>query len=298
MLPGNEAMNYQGKIYRPWPEANSILIQTTIGCTHNKCTFCDMFRQKRFRINELKDVFSDIEEARATVPHVSSIFLIDGNVLALKTSFLLQILKKIRLTFPECKKVSLYAGLNDFRRKTVAELKELKQAGLTMAYTGLESGDPETLLRIKKGLTPEQAEEGMAKAKEAGIEVLISIILGIGGRERSKEHIMETTRLLNKLQPEELAPMALAVQPGTELEREVKAGDFFLPSPLQVLQEEKYLLENMNGFTTYYWGDHGNNICPAKDWFPESKEMFLKNINRAIEISPVCREEVIKTFAW
>lgn len=291
-------MDYEGKVYRPWTEANSLLIQTTLGCTHNKCTFCDMFREKKFRIIDLEAIFKSIDEARRLYRRVESIFLIDGNVLALKTDFLLQILEKITATFPECKKISLYAGLNDLRRKTVEDLTKLKKAGLTMAYTGLESGDSVTLDRIKKGLTPEQAEEGMAKAKAAGIEVLISIIFGIGGKECSKEHIVETVRLLNIMKPEELAPMALAIQPGTELEGEVERGEFILPTPLQILEEEKYLLENMKGFATYYWGDHGNNVVPMKGRLPEYQEQFLKNITHAIATHPVCKEEVLKTFAW
>ena len=198
-------------------EANSLLIQTTLGCTHNKCTFCDMFREKRFRIRKIEEIFKDIDEARSTFRHVGSIFLIDGNVLALKTEFLLKILGKITSTFPEYSKIALYAGLNDLKRKSVEELKELKKAGLTLAYTGLESGDPVTLERIKKGLTPEQAEKGMAKAKAAGIDILVSIIFGIGGNKRSREHIVETTRLLNIMKPEQIAPMALTIQPGTEL---------------------------------------------------------------------------------
>jgi radical SAM superfamily enzyme YgiQ (UPF0313 family) len=291
-------MNYEGKVYRPWPEANSLLIQTTLGCTHNKCTFCDMFREKRFRIREIEDIFKDIDGARKIYPHIGSIFLIDGNVLALKTPFLLKILDRIKSTFPECSKISLYAGLNDLRRKSVEELTELKQAGLTLAYTGLESGDSVTLERIKKGLTPEQAEEGIAKAKASGIAVLISIIFGIGGKERSRQHIIETTSLLNIMKPEEIAPMALAIQPGTELEKEVERGNFLLPTPLQILEEEKYLLENMTGFDTFYWGDHGNNIVPMKGRLPESRELFLKNIDRAIATHPVCKEEILQTFAW
>jgi radical SAM superfamily enzyme YgiQ (UPF0313 family) len=257
-----------------------------------------MFREKKFRIRELVDIFKDIEEAKDIYPRVESIFLIDGNVLALKTEFLVKILEKITKTFPECSKISLYAGLNDLRRKSLEELMQLKAAGVTMAYTGLESGDSQTLLRIKKGLTPQQAEEGMAKAKAAGIEVLISIIFGIGGRERSREHIVKTTDLLNILQPEELAPMALAIQPGTELDGDVKSGKFVLPTPLQILEEEKYLLENMAGFTTYYWGDHGNNVVPMKGRLPDSRERFLKNINQAISTNPVCKEEVLRTFSW
>ena len=290
-------MEYKGKIYRPWMEANSILIQTTLGCTHNKCTFCDMFSDKRFGIRKVDDVFKDIEEARDLFPQVSSVFLIDGNVLALKTETLLKILEKITVTFPECKTISLYAGLNDLRRKTVAELTQLKQAGLTMAYTGLESGDSVTLKRIRKGLTPEQAEQGMAHAKAAGIQVLASIIFGIGGKERSKDHIVETTRLLNILQPEELAPMALAVQPGTELAREVAAGEFLQATPLQILEEEKYLLENLT-FDTYYWGDHGNNIVASKGRLSELREQFIQRIDHAIAAHPVTKETVLKTYAW
>ena len=290
-------MQYQGKIYRPWPEANSLILQTTLGCTHNKCTFCNMFRDKRFSIRKLEDIFADIEEARSTFRRIDSIFLVDGNVMALKTEFLLKIIRKIKTTFPECSRIALYAGLNDFRRKSVEELTELRKAGVTMAYTGLESGDPVTLERIKKGLTPEQAVEGMAKAKAAGIRVLISIIFGIGGKERSKVHMEETVKLLNILQPEEFAPMALAIQPGTELEAEVKSGEFVQATPMQILEEEKYLLENMT-FDTFYWGDHGNNIVSSKGMLSEYREVFLQRVEHALVGHPVTKQDVLETFAW
>ena len=291
-------MYYEGKIYRPWPEANSLLIQTTLGCTHNKCTFCDMFREKRFRIRKVEEIFKDIDEARQTFPHIRSIFLIDGNVLAQKTEFLLKILNKITSTFPECSKIALYAGLNDLRRKSVEDLKELKQAGLTLAYTGLESGDRVTLERIKKGLTLEQAEKGMAKAKAAGIDILVSIIFGIGGRERSREHIVETTRLLNMMKPEQIALMALTIQPGTELAKQVETGAFIQATPLQILEEEKYLLKNLVSFETIYWGDHGNNIVSSRGNLPESRELFLGKIDHAIANHPVTEQEVLVTSPW
>jgi len=145
---------------------------------------------------------------------------------------------------------------------------------------------------------PEQAEEGIAKAKASGIAVLILIIFGIGGKERSRQHIIETTSLLNIMKPEEIAPMALAIQPGTELEKEVQRGNFLLPTPLQILEEEKYLLENITSFDTFYWGDHGNNIVPLKGRLPESRELFSKKIDRAIVTHPVCKEKVLQTFAW
>ena len=291
-------MDYEGKVYRPWPEANSLLIQTTLGCTNNKCTFCDMFREKRFRIRKIEEIFKDIDEARQIYPHIGSIFLIDGNVMVLKTEFLLKVLEKITSTFPECSKISLYSGFNDLRHKSVEELTQLKQAGLTMAYVGLESGDPVTLERIKKGMTPEQAEKGMAKAKAAGIDILVSIIFGIGGKERSRKHIVETTKLLNIMKPEQIAPMALAIQPGTELAKQVETGEFIQATPLQILEEEKYLLENLAGFETIYWGDHGNNIVSSRGILPESQEQFLRKIDHAIANHPVTQQDVLLTSPW
>ncbi len=291
-------MNYEGKVYRPWMEADSFLIQTTIGCTHNKCTFCDMFREKRFRIRSIEDIFKDIDESRKYIRHIGSIFLVDGNVLALKTDFLLKVLHKITSTFPECRKISVYAGLNDLRRKPVEELQQLKKAGLTKVYTGLESGDAETLEFITKGLTPEQAKEGMEHAKAAGIEVLISIIFGIGGKERSEKHIVETTKLLNILQPEELAPMALTIQPGTILKEQVESGEFIQATPLQILEEEKYLLENLDDFKMLYWGDHGNNIETLKGMLPSYRDFFLQKITHAIAHHPVTGQDVLVTAPW
>jgi radical SAM superfamily enzyme YgiQ (UPF0313 family) len=250
-----------------------------------------MFSDKRFRIRKIEDIFTDIDEARQIYPHVKSIFLIDGNVLALKTAFLLKILDKITTTFPECSKIVLYAGLNDLRRKSVEDLKDLKQAGLSLAYTGLESGDRVTLKRIKKGLTQEQAVDGMAKAKAAGIEVLVSIIFGIGGKERSREHIIETTKLLNIITPEQIAPLALAIQPGTELANQVETGEFMQTTPLQILEEERYLLENLANFDTIYWGDHANNIVSSRGRLPESRAFFLGKIDHAIATHPVTKQE-------
>ncbi|WP_261817526.1 B12-binding domain-containing radical SAM protein [Vibrio gallicus] len=290
-------MQYEGKVYRPWPEARSILIQTTLGCSINTCTFCSMFDDKRFKVRDIEDVFKDIEQARRVYPFVDSIFLIDGNVMAARTDYLIKILDKLRHTFPEANKISMYSGLNDFRRKTISELKEIKDAGLDLCYSGLESGDPLVLENIKKRMTREHAIEGMAMAKEAGIETLLSFIFGLGGRERSREHIEATTDLLNITKPEQIAPMALAIQPGTVMEQEVKRGEFLMPTEMQVLEEEKYLLENLD-IDTYYWGDHGNNVLPQKGAFLDSREQFLANINRAIHANPMAKENVIQTFSW
>ena len=291
-------MEYEGKIYRPWPEAKSVLIQATIGCSNNSCTFCTMFDDKKFKVRKMDEIFQHIDEIRAAHPFVKSIFLIDGNVMVMKTKDLLQILEKVKTTFPEATKISMYSELNDLKRKSVEDLKAIKEAGLTMVYSGLESGDLVTLEKIKKKMLPEDAIEGMKKAKEAGIKVLLSFIFGLGGKERSLEHIEETTKLLNILKPEEIAPMALAIQPNSDLEKELENGEFIQATPLQILQEEKYLLENMGDFKTTYWGDHGNNIVTNKGIMPDAREIFLKKIENAVANNSIVNEEIHRTFAW
>ncbi|CAM3820643.1 radical SAM protein [Parendozoicomonas haliclonae] len=292
-------MRYEGKIYRPWPEAESVLLQVTLGCSVNTCTFCSMFRDKTFSIRELDAIFQDIEGLRRYYPEVKSLFLIDGNVLVIPTDKLLKILNKITDTFPEIENIAMYAGFNDLRRKSVDELKALKAAGLCMVYTGLESGDPVIIERInKRGMTHDRIKEGMAKAREAGIRVLASFIFGLGGRERSREHIEATTRLLNEIQPDEIAPMALAIQPGTEMEDDIRTGRFLMPSPLQVLEEEQYLLDNLEDFPCYYWGDHGNNISPMRGMLPQNRNAFRERIAFHIANNPVTKKEVIETYAW
>ena len=291
-------MRYEGKVYRPWTEANSILLQVTYGCSNNNCTFCTMFSDKKFKVRPIDEVFEDIEGLAKYYPDAESMFLVDGNAMVLKTSHLLKIVEKIKATFPHLQNLALYSELNDLRRKSVEELTQLREAGVTMVYSGLESGDPVVLEKIKKSMTVEQAIEGMEKAKASGIRVLLSFIFGLGGTERSRVHIEETTKLLNILQPEEIAPMALAIQPGSVLGDELRAGEFTQATPRQILEEEKHLLENMGDFECYYWGDHGNNMAPQRGMMPYNRENFLKKVNLAFTTHPAIDNEVLHTFAW
>ncbi|MFI3243558.1 MAG: radical SAM protein [Akkermansia sp.] len=290
-------MEYVGKIYRPWMEAESFLLQVTYGCSHNTCTFCTMFDDKRFRIRPLADILREVQEAGQRYYGIRSVFLIDGNVLVLKTEMLLKILEAIRQHIPTCERVAMYATFNDLRRKTVQNLKDLSEAGLDIVYAGLESGDPDILKRVKKDLTPEQALEGMAHAKEAGLAVHNSLIFGLGGREGSQRHIEMTTDLLNRLQPEEISTLSLSVQPNSELEKEVEAGSFVQVSPLQLLQEELYLLENIT-FPTLYWGDHGNNIVAKRGYLPEHQAEFVQLLRDAIAHHPMSKAASYHPSPW
>ncbi len=290
-------MEYEGKIYRPWMEAESFLLQVTYGCSHNSCTFCTMFDDKIFAIRPLAAIYKDIEEAAANYWAIRSIFLIDGNVLVVKTPLLLEILYKIKELIPSCKRVAMYAAFNDLRRKSVDELRELRAAGLDIVYAGLESGDAGILKRVRKQMTPAQAREGMARAKEAGLAVHSSLIFGLGGRAHSQQHIEATAALLNELRPEEISTLSLSVQPNSELEREVQAGHFTQASPLQLLQEEKYLLETIN-FPTLYWGDHGNNIVAKRGYLPESQQEFIALVDDAIAHHPLSKLESYHPNPW
>jgi hypothetical protein len=298
-LPKKDApVRYEGKIYRPWMEMDSILIQTTIGCTHNRCTFCDMYRDRKFRIRPPAEVLEDIETARDWFGRIDSMFLTDGNVLAIPTGDLHAILEKIETTIPECRSVSLYASFNDIRRKSAEELTRLRNAGLRTAYVGLESGDPETLARIDKRMTPEQAVEGMEKARAAGIEVLVSLILGLGGEERSEIHARRTADLLNRLRPDQIAVLSLAVQPGTPLAEDVQTGKFVQATPSQILEEERILLESLDDFETVYWGDHVSNITPKRGRLPAARKAFLEQIERDLAEHPVTRLAVLPVEPW
>lgn len=290
-------MEYVGKIYRPWMEAESFLLQVTHGCSHNTCTFCTMFDDKRFRIRPLDAILREVQEAGQRYYGIRSVFLIDGNVLVLKTEMLLKILEAIRQYIPSCERVAMYATFNDLRRKSVQNLKDLCAAGLDIVYAGLESGDPEILKRVKKNLTPEQALEGMAHAKEAGLAVHNSIIFGLGGQQDSQRHIEMTTDLLNQLRPEEISTLSLSIQPNSELEKELIAGTFEPVTPLQFLQEELYLLEHIQ-FPTLYWGDHGNNIVAKRGYLPEHQAEFVQMLKDAIAHHPMSKAAAYHPSPW
>ncbi len=290
-------MEYEGKVYRPWMEADSFLLQVTYGCSHNSCTFCTMFDDKKFAVRPLAGIFRDIEKAARQYYGIRSIFLIDGNVLVVKTEILLQILEKIKECIPSCRRVAMYAAFNDLRRKSVEELRALREAGLDIVYVGLESGDPDILKRVKKHLTPKQAREGMAKAKEAGLPVHTSLIFGLGGREESEKHIHATAALLQQLKPEEISVLSLSVQPDSELEEEVLAGRFTQASPLQLLQEEKYLLEHID-FQTLYWGDHANNLVSKRGYLPERQQEYIALLNDAIAHHPLSKSDTYHPRPW
>lgn len=276
-------MVYEGSVYRPPSEAGSLIIQLTIGCARNKCTFCSMFKDKKFRIRKLDDVVKDLKEAREYYKDylVRRLFLADGDALIVKTKDLLYILDKIHALFPECERITAYGAPADVNIKTDEELAELKKAGLDMIYMGAESGDDEVLADVKKGVTASEIIQAGKKLKKAGIIVSITLISGLGGKSRVYEHAVNSAKLISEIKPEYVGFLTLMVEPGTELYNDYKAGKFELLGPVEVLQELEVFIKNVDSEGTVFRANHASNYVPLKGTFNRDKDMMLAQIENA-----------------
>lgn len=276
-------MRYEGSVYRPPSEARSLIIQVTIGCSHNKCTFCNMYKDKKFRIRKLEEIIEDLKEAREYYPRVRKIFLADGNALVLKKDVLKEILLTIKDLFPECERVGIYGSPQDLLRKSVEELSELKRLGVGIVYLGIESGSDEILKRINKGVNSTQMIEAGQKVVLSGIELSVMIISGLGGKEKWKEHAIESARVLNAINPDYIALLTLLIDPGTKIHEEVQSGDLKLLNPNEVMVETKELIANLDVTNCMFRSNHASNYVPLGGSLHEDKEMLLEQLDAAIK---------------
>jgi len=278
-------MRYEGSVYRPPSEARSLIIQLTIGCARNKCTFCAMFKDKKFRIRPLDEVVEDLVMARkyySNMP-VRRIFLADGDALIVKTKDLLYIIEKINEIFPEVERISAYGTPEDVIIKSDEELSALKEAGLEMIYIGGESGDDEVLKSVKKGVTSAQIVEAGLKLKKAGMVVSITFISGLGGRKRLEQHALNTARTINAMKADYVGFLTLMVESGTELYEERRRGEFELLTPKEVLKEMRLLIENIDSEGTVFRSNHASNYIPLKGTFNKDNKAMLRQIDIAEE---------------
>lgn len=275
-------MDYQGNIFRPPSEANSILLQITTGCSHNKCTFCGMYKGSRFSIKDDKTIMDDIDFAAIHCRHQERLFLCDGDALIIPQKRLIPIIKQIRKKLPWVSRIGTYANTKSIQMKSEAQLKELYDLGLTIAYMGLESGDDVTLANINKGADSQQMIDMGRKIRAAGIKLSITVLLGIAGLERSHIHAKETGRVLSAIDPEFVGALSLMLTPNTPLFHEAEKGAFTLPGPTQML-EELYLMfsatELSNG---YFHANHASNYLPIRAKLPGDKEKTLRLIEEAL----------------
>ena len=276
-------MKYEGSIYRPPSEAYSLIIQATIGCSHNQCTFCSMYKDKKFRIRPVEEILADIVESRKKYISVNRVFLADGNALAMKTEDLKSILGKIRETMPECERVGIYSSPKDILRKTDEELAELKELGLGIAYMGLESGSDEILASIKKGVTSLEMVEAGKKLISSGIKLSVTLISGIGGRAGWKEHALESARVINEIDPDYLGLLTLLVEPGTEMVQHIEKGWFELLSPREVMEETRLLIDGLDLSCCVFRSNHASNYYALAGTIPQDKQRLLQEITEAMK---------------
>ncbi|HZK49611.1 MAG TPA: radical SAM protein, partial [Thermoleophilia bacterium] len=261
-----------------------------------RCTFCAMYKDKRFRVRPLEDVLEDLDLARATFAHVPAIFLADGNTIALPTDHLLAILAHAHTLFPELEHVGLYGGARYLARdpgpddagrpglaagKSVTELAELRGAGLSAVYLGLESGDAEVLRNVKKGVTPDDMVKAGRRLKEAGLPVSLYILVGLGGLHRYREHALGTAHVINAIGPDIVRPRTLYIQEGTPLWHQRRRGEFVETGPREALLETRLLLENITVPLTLL-SDHITNYLPLHGRLPEDRDRLIDAIDLAL----------------
>lgn len=271
-------------LYRPPGEWKSYLLQCTIGCSNNQCTFCGMYKGKQFRIRPTEEILEDIDMAREYYgPGLQRVFLMDGDAIIIKTEELLRILHKLYQTFPRLEKVTVYAGPRSTLSKSPEELKALRDAGLSRAYLGVESGSDAVLDFIHKGVNAEQMLQAGRRLVEAGIDLWVTIILGITGEGGNwEEHIRSTADMINAMKPRHLSAMTFAPAKGTPLGEEVLAGRFKVCSADHVLEECRLLIEHLDVDPLHFTSNHASNYLPLKGGLPEDKEKFLSLIDQAL----------------
>lgn len=277
-------MRYEGALYRPPSEAYSLIVQVTIGCTHNKCTFCSMYKDKQFRVRSLDKIIEDFKMARGSYRYVKRIFLADGDALAIRTGDLEKILFHIRESFPECERVGIYGSPKAILSKSVDELKYLHSLGLKIVYLGVESGSEKILKNINKGVTREEMIEAGRRVVESGIELSITIISGLGGNEDSMEHARESAKIINEIRPHYVGVLTLLVENGTPIYEDVQSGKFELLTPREVLMETKEMIKNINVENCIFRSNHASNYISLKGTLSKDKDLILSQIEEGLQI--------------
>ncbi len=276
-------MRYEGAIYRPPSEAESLILQVTIGCSHNKCTFCSSFKEKKFRLRSFEEVKADVEEAKQYARYVKKVFIADGDALIIPQKRLVPIIELIKDAFPKLERIGLYGNTKSILKKSVDELKALREMGVGIIYLGVESGDQVVLDRVCKGTVLDKTAEAAKRVKDAGIILSVTILLGIGGVERSKIHAEATGKFLTRIQPDYAGALSVIVVPGTVLAEEVKKGSFEVPTPYMLLEELYVMIENIDAEHLYFASNHASNYLPVKGWLPEEKAGILKAIKHVLQ---------------
>lgn len=277
-------MEYEGNVYRPPSEAYSLIVQATIGCSHNKCTFCSMYKDKQFRIRPAEDVISDFREARSLYRTIGRIFLADGDALVLETDKILLLLREIKNLFPECERVSIYGNPKDVLRKTHEELVSLRENGLGIIYIGAESGDDEVLKRVKKGADSDEIITAIRRAEDAEIQASVTFISGLGGTSLSERHALGIARIINESRPSFAALLTLLLDPGASMYEDLEAGRFEFMTPEQIAEETLLLLSQARPKAEcVFRSNHASNYVPLKGTLPNDNDQMIATLKTALK---------------
>ncbi len=280
-------MRYEGIVYRPPSEAKSLILQATIGCPHNKCRFCRMYRDRRFRIRKVSDILEDIDMAVARLHEprrIRSVFLADGNTVIMRTSQLIEVLEYLRKCFPGLERVTSYGATQYLAKKSPEDMKALAAAGLTRIHCGMESGDDEVLAYIRKGADADTQIRGGLNVKNAGMEVSFYVMPGLGGVEKSEQHALGSARVLSAVKPDFIRLRTFVPQLGTELAEACMRGEYTLQSPHQTLAEIRLMIENLDADGSTVTSDHFINFAPVEGLLPHDKPKMLATIDAALKI--------------
>lgn len=282
-LLDDEGMHYEGMCIRPPSEAYSILLQVTLGCSHNKCTFCGTFKDKRFAIKDEKTILGDILFASKYMKRQDKVFLMDGDVLIIPQKRLMWILESIRQHLPWVKRVGAYANAKSIRMKSPEQLIELRKKGLGILYYGVETGDDELRKRIRKGSDSRMCIDMGRKVKDAGIKLSVTVLLGIAGRQGSLDHARATGLLLSEMDPDFVGALTVMLIPGTPLHEEFQTGQFVLPDERELLLELREMIKHTELSRGLFYSNHASNYLPVKARLPRGKQEALDLIDRALK---------------
>jgi radical SAM superfamily enzyme YgiQ (UPF0313 family) len=284
-------------VIRPPSEARSLILQVTLGCSHNRCAFCGTYLDKPFRMRPLREVYREIEFARRHLSFTRRVFLADGNAMVLSYERLMDILERLNAALPELQRVGIYANAGDILSKSEHELRELARRKLGIVYLGLESGDNRVLMEVNKGATAEEMTEAVRKVQEAGIKASVIALLGLGGRKRSLEHAVATGKVLSEMSPRFISFLTLMLIPRTELYRRHQEGEFELPSPVEMLWELRVAIEHLNVKRgCIFRTNHASNYLPLAGTLPKDKGRLLAVLDEALAGGVPLRDEWMRAL--
>lgn len=275
-------MNYTGPIYRPPFEANSLLLQVTVGCSHNKCTFCSMYRDVKFCVESIEQIEKDLLEAREFYPIVKRVFLVNADPFVLSANKLKEIAEKINEILPEVETIAMYASINNIKDKTDEELKELRNLKINDLNIGIESGLDEVVKKLNKGFTIEEAKKQLKRLSLAGIDFSVNIIIGAAGRDKSKENAIANAKFLNLVKPNLIFIATLHIDSGSSLEKELIDGSFIENTVGENIKEELLMLENLDLENTFFFGLHTSNVIPVYGFLGEKKQDIITDLKNGL----------------